>query len=61
MGLQPTHAAARPLPSDHPCGRRRADDGFALTWLENYAQYYEQTLNSTQGADNVRNQPDLDP
>jgi len=34
---------------------RRREDGFALTWLENYAQYYEDTLNSTQGGDNVRN------
>ena len=62
VGLQPrpdvvsmhTLAAARSLPGYHPSTRRR-EDGFALTWLENYAQYYEDTLNSTQGGDNVRN------
>jgi hypothetical protein len=45
------------LPSDRPShtDRRRESDGFALTWLENYAQYYEDTLESKQGGDNVRN------
>ena len=32
-----------------------AEDGFALTWIEAYAQYYEDGLGSAHGAHNVRN------
>ena len=32
-----------------------SEDGVALTWVEAYAQYYEDGLGSAQGAHNVRN------